>query len=74
MQAAPYALAAWLVVSGRAEGTDSGWLLATIFIVGRIKNVRAFGNLQEREGKGSSAGLGLSCGRFGQDGRSGETC
>jgi alpha-1,6-mannosyltransferase len=34
LQAAPYAVAAWLVVSGRMDGADSGRALATILIVG----------------------------------------
>jgi alpha-1,6-mannosyltransferase len=34
LQAAPYALGAWLVVSGRAKGADGGRALATILIVG----------------------------------------
>ena len=36
LQASPYALAAWLVVSGRADGADSTQALATILIVGLV--------------------------------------
>jgi alpha-1,6-mannosyltransferase len=36
LQAVPYALAAWLVVSGRVDGADSTRALATILIVGLV--------------------------------------
>jgi alpha-1,6-mannosyltransferase len=36
LQAAPYVVAAWLVVSGRMEDADSGRALATILIVGLV--------------------------------------
>jgi hypothetical protein len=36
LQAVPYALAAWLVVSGRVDGADSGRALATILVVGLV--------------------------------------